>query len=167
MSSRGRDGFTITSSAVASGLLALLLMVLLGLMALGQRRTATGTADADLQQQAMLLLYRLTQEVGEAREILLPLREDRVYPFVAFRTLEHEIVLYTFQKAARRIMRQVIDPANWQPSEERVVCADVDAAGFRAANRLRLVKLELTLGRQVGEKRETLPLTTGIGVRGW
>ncbi|MBI3892779.1 MAG: hypothetical protein HY303_14750 [Candidatus Wallbacteria bacterium] len=164
---RRSSGFTLTATTVAAALFAIVLAVAFGLLAVGQRRTATGTAEADLQQEAMLLVYRLTQEVSESREILLPLRSDRSYPFMAFRTLEHEIVLYSFQRKASRILRQVVDPATWQPSEERVVCADVDAATFSTANRQRLVRLELTLGRQVGDKRETLPLSTGIGVRGW
>ncbi|MBI2945611.1 MAG: hypothetical protein HYY25_15570 [Candidatus Wallbacteria bacterium] len=162
-----RRGFTLTATAVAAALFAILLLVSFGLMSTGQRRTATGLTEADLQQQATLLVYRLTQEVTEARELLLPMRTDRAYPFVAFRTLQHEIVLYAYQKATSRILRQVVDPATWQPAEERVLCNDVDSAAFSVDRGHRLVRLDFTLGREVGGKRETLPISTAIGVRGW
>ncbi|MBI4871298.1 MAG: hypothetical protein HY814_06990 [Candidatus Riflebacteria bacterium] len=164
---RDSRGFTLTGTAVAAVLFGMLVLIGIGFLAFGQRGTARGSTQADLQQQAMTLVYRLTQEVGEAREILLPLRAGRMYPFVALRTLDHELVLYVFQRGRGRILRQLVDPASWDPVEERLVCTDVEKAGFSVDSRGRMLRLDLTLARTVGKRKEVLPVSTGIGVRSW
>jgi hypothetical protein len=90
-----------------------------------------------------------------------------MYPFLALRTLDHELVLFAYQKAAGRIVRQLVDPITWDPVEERVVCTDVDLAGWAVDGRAQMVRLYLTLGRRSGDRRETLPIVTGMGVRSW
>jgi hypothetical protein len=163
----GRQGFTMTGTAVALLLFGLLGVVGFGILVVGQRSSARGGVQADLQQQALLLVYRLTQEIGEAREVLLPMRAGRMYPFVALRTLDQDLVLYVYQKATSRVVRQVVDPRTWDAVEESVVCQDVDSAGWAVDSRGQMVRIYLTLGRESGSRREILPVVTGVGVRSW
>ncbi len=90
-----------------------------------------------------------------------------MYPFVALRTLDQELVLYVYQKAASRVVRQIVDPRTWDPVEETVVCRDVDSAGWAVDSRGQMVRIYLTLGKESGTRREVLPVATGVGVRSW
>ncbi len=162
-----RRGFTLTSTAVAAGLLGLVILLGFGILVFGQRRTGRANAEADLQQQGMTFIYRIIREVNEAREILAPLRAGRRYPFLALKTIDQELVLYSYQEAQSSIVRQVIEPGTWQATRKDVVCKDVDDAGWGVSRQGQLVHLSMVLARELKDRRVTLPLVTGIGVRSW